>query len=127
MIKQLTALILVLAIANPFCCCFAKSSSSSEQELPSSCCHSNVDESSDSSSGKDAPLKSCPCKKPVVQADYMEVLTYGAEKLKPLMLLNEHPDMELTFIATPAIRLGFYMRPPPRERKLQIVHCVFRT
>jgi len=125
MIKHLTALILVLAIANPFCCCFGMDPVQGKAQ-PAPCWQTPTDESGDSSPDDDSLLKGCPCKKPVV-AEYKELDSHGSKVLKSLVLIHDYQDQAVTFVSTPDIRLGFFMRPPPPRLRLHIVHCVYRT
>lgn len=132
MLKQLTAMILVLAIANPFCCCFGKENKSSDSPKDSapvySCCYQAADEPSNSDPEDDnGPCKNCPCKKESVVSDVKKAEHVGAKVNKSVSVLPEYFDTELRYVATPTERLGFWMRPPPPPQRLYIIHSVFRT
>lgn len=126
MMKHLTALILALAIANPFCCCFGMESVPGKAQ-PAPCCQASVDESNDSYPDDNSLSKSCPCKGPIVQAEHKDFDLHGNKVLKNLLLFKEYQNEMLAFVATSDILLGFFMRPPPPTVKLHIVNCVYRT
>ena len=130
--KQLTAMILVLAIANPFCCCFGRGKNDSNTEGGSkrvySCCHQAANDSSDSTpqDDGDTPCKNCPCKKAAVKSEYEDADKAVSKLFKCLSILPECPNMELSYVSTTIQALGFWSRPPPLSRSLHLVHCVFR-
>ena len=138
MIKQLTALILILALANPLCCCVGKpqqeENSGSSAPLPvPSCCHQTSDDSNssqDSSNPDDnPPSKNCPCKKPTYLAGAMDLERERAEFLSfthIVVLYESSPDDLIRFTAPPQTSALCLRPPPPPERQLHIVHCRFR-
>ena len=129
MVKELTAVFLMLAIVNPFCCCFGEVGQDSSLEASTSkpvqsCCSQPVD----TSDGDDAPSsKSCPCRKPAVQSDSDDSKLV---KLKVIQQLDEGilvSNVDVNITSWPACSLGFQLRPPPLSLRLHLVHCVFRT
>lgn len=127
MVKQLTALILVLALANPFCCCFAKPVSDEGSTPSHSCCHSQpVESDSSEQPSDDQGPESCPCEKPMVQAGES-----GFEKLPPiassfLKIQHSYSESLHVFQEPKPFCSGFAWRPPPSDTPLYRMHCVFR-
>ena len=126
MIKQLTALILILAIANPYCCCFGKGSSEngSGSNPIYSCCSQPVDSSEEDDSPSE---KNCPCKKPAVHADSEESKVLNLKVTHDIQCAHLSPEAELRVTSEPVNRVYFRLRPPPSRLRLHLIHCVFIT
>lgn len=127
MIKQITALILVLAIANPFCCCFAgfASEGSDNNSISHSCC-GRVNDLPEKDNDAPSPSEKCPCKKPVVQGAGEDFKLVKLNLISDLYSPQLRSDIDTRVSSEPLIRVGFRLRPPPPKRDLHIVYCSFR-
>lgn len=132
MVKQFTALILILALANPFCCCFAETLNTSEKQDTQpvlSCCH-NPEFESNSDTGDEEPAcpNGCPCKKP------SEIKAYGDNfnKLSNITsswitTLEPAPRFNDFLIPAPVFTSRFSWIPPPSDIPIYLMNCVSRT
>lgn len=130
--KHIVALILVLALANPFCCCYSVASeSSSKTPSPTqtqSCC-SQQGQSSEGESEEDGEFPSekiCPCKAPVALAD--EVDHFKVLRVNIHYIATHEVDRFEIFDTTESsVTLGkFIGQPPPQSLALFKQYCVCR-
>lgn len=126
MIKQLTALILILAIANPYCCCFGMGSSEngSDSNPMNSCCSQPVDSSDEGDSPSE---KNCPCKTSAIYAESEESKVLNLKVTHDILCAHLSPEAELRVTSEPVNRSYFRLRPPPSRLRLHLIHCVFNT
>ena len=131
MVKQFTALILVLAIANPFCCCFAETFQTSEtKEAPPvrSCCHSSEPESNNSEDDAPTCPDGCPCdKSSQAQADDHDDFN-KLVNITPvqLTLLEPASKFQELLIPAPVYTSRFSWIPPPSDIPIYLINCVSR-
>lgn len=134
MVKQFTALILILAIANPFCCCFGNFfDSENVQNLDSSqsCCQSSLSKNTDSSSPSDQSPpcpKECPCEKTYLQSDANDLgKTIPGDTLSTkIVTLKPASEFTITSVSSSYFGTSFSWRPPPPQVPLYLMHCVSR-
>lgn len=140
MVKQFTAIILVLAIANPLCCCFgflAAQAPSQDYQSPSpppirSCCQANYlpSDNQDESPKDDAPScpAGCACKQVFTQAEN--------ETFKPAQVLKDNiavcraeivEQYSSPFAVEIFSKALAWRPPPPKNASFRSLYCISRT
>lgn len=142
MVKQFTtAVILLLAIANPFCCCFGTSSPKSDSQgdiqPPSppvhSCCHSQPEESKHIPNGESddntPPCPSgCACKQAYTKAELDHFRPAQLHEVNHFIFYWERVELvDCGFRVESFTKDGASRPPPQQEASLHILYCIFRT
>lgn len=136
MVKQITAILLVLAIANPFCCCFgsllklgADDDAVSKSVPVNSCCHCNPEPTEgegDLPSDDESPSKGCACKQVYTLADAKQSILVSDYKWGNDLFDVENRDFVTSLSAIEIFSRGVTWRPPPpRRTNYQTLYCSY--
>lgn len=141
MIKQLTVIILALAIANPFCCCFGmfaqglptQGESTSTPPPIRSCCQSKTfvsEEGNQESPEDDTPScpAGCACKQVYTQAEHNYFKPAKVLVFSEFILNEKQIEFVGNSFTTETFTKGLAWRPPPsRNTDFQTLYCILRT
>jgi len=128
MIKQLTALILTLATANPFCYCFANNCQNPSSG--SSCCNNHCPTDDRNHDSPIHPDPSCPHECSCLPGyGYLEGDRVNLNKLKKLEVpaLSENYDSFIENLFTLEVSTNLVVSRPPPNLELQALYCIYRT
>ena len=115
MIKQLTALVLVVAIANTFLCSFTKQHTCSVGKMEAGVCPVDM--------GGSEPCYTCSVK------DLSQVEVVFENKFSEFVGgdLDGNNEVVPNFFHAFNRRSVLYLRPPPPRGRLNVLYCIYRT